>query len=87
MAGIRLTVVDCGPLNPEANMLVAFAPGKVAVVTTVGIIEHPKHGRLRNADRGGHTLTSYPLEVPILPQEVGSCGRLSRTLADSARQP
>jgi N-acyl homoserine lactone hydrolase len=44
MAGMRLTVVDCGPLNPEANKLVAFAPGKVAVVTTVGIIEHPKHG-------------------------------------------
>lgn len=44
MAGLRLTVVDCGPLNPEANKLVAFAPGKVEVVTTVGIIEHPKHG-------------------------------------------
>lgn len=44
MKGLRLTVVNAGPLNPDKNKLVAFAPGKVEVPTTVGIIEHPKHG-------------------------------------------
>lgn len=45
MAGLRLTVVDAGPLRPDKNKLVAFASGgPVSVPTTVGIIEHPKHG-------------------------------------------
>jgi N-acyl homoserine lactone hydrolase len=45
VAGLRLTVVDAGPLRPDKNKLVAFAPGgPVSVPTTVGIIEHPKHG-------------------------------------------
>jgi N-acyl homoserine lactone hydrolase len=44
MAGLRVTAIDAGPLNPDKNKLVAFAPGTVAVPTTVGIIEHPKHG-------------------------------------------
>ena len=44
MAGPRLTVVDAGPLNPDKSKLVAFAAGTVSVPTTVGIIQHPKHG-------------------------------------------
>ncbi len=45
MTGLRLTVVDAGPLNPDKNKLVAFASaGTVSVPTTVGIIEHPQHG-------------------------------------------
>jgi N-acyl homoserine lactone hydrolase len=45
MTGLRLTVVDAGPLNPDKNKLVAFASaGTISVPTTVGIIEHPQHG-------------------------------------------
>ena len=45
MTGLRLTVVNAGPLNPDKNKLVAFASaGTVSVPTTVGIIEHPQHG-------------------------------------------
>lgn len=44
MAGLRLTVVNVGPLRPDKSKLVAFAPGVVEVPTTAGIIEHPKHG-------------------------------------------
>ncbi|WP_165943449.1 N-acyl homoserine lactonase family protein [Roseicella aquatilis] len=44
MSKLRLTVLDAGPLNPDKNKLVAFAPGRVAVPTTVGVIEHPRHG-------------------------------------------
>ncbi len=44
MPGLRVTAVNAGPLNPDKNKLVAFAPGTVSVPTTVGIIEHPKHG-------------------------------------------
>jgi N-acyl homoserine lactone hydrolase len=45
MSGLRLNVVDAGPLHPDKNKLVAFAPSApVAVPTTVGIIEHPRHG-------------------------------------------
>ena len=43
-AGLRLTVVDAGPLSPDKNKLAAFASGTVSLPTTVGIIEHPKHG-------------------------------------------
>ena len=45
MTGLSLTVVNAGPLNPDKNKLIAFASaGTVAVPTTVGIIEHPRHG-------------------------------------------
>jgi N-acyl homoserine lactone hydrolase len=45
MTGLRLTVANAGPLNPDKNKLVAFASaGTVSVPTTVGIIEHPRHG-------------------------------------------
>lgn len=45
MAGLRFTAVNAGPLTACARAnLVAFAPGNVDAVTTVGIIEHPKHG-------------------------------------------
>jgi N-acyl homoserine lactone hydrolase len=44
MAGLRLTAVDAGPLRPDKNKLVAFAPGTVSIPTTVGIIEHPQGG-------------------------------------------
>jgi N-acyl homoserine lactone hydrolase len=45
MPGLRLTVVDAGPLRPDKNKLVAFAAAEAVVVpTTVGIIEHPRHG-------------------------------------------
>jgi N-acyl homoserine lactone hydrolase len=45
MPGLRLTAVDAGPLRPDKNKLVAFAAAEAVVVpTTVGIIEHPRHG-------------------------------------------
>jgi N-acyl homoserine lactone hydrolase len=44
MSGLRLTVVDAGPLTLDKGKLVSFAAGTISVPTTVGIIEHPKHG-------------------------------------------
>jgi hypothetical protein len=44
MSGLRLTVVDGGPCRLEKNKIVAFAPETVSIPTTIGIIEHPKHG-------------------------------------------
>ncbi len=44
MSNLRLTAIDAGPINCEKSKLVAFAPGMVEAPTTVGIIEHPKHG-------------------------------------------
>jgi N-acyl homoserine lactone hydrolase len=44
MPGLRLTIVNAGPISCARANLVAFAPGNVDAPTTVGIIEHPKHG-------------------------------------------
>ena len=44
MSGLRLTVVDGGPCRLEKSKIVAFAPETVSIPTTIGIIEHPKHG-------------------------------------------
>jgi N-acyl homoserine lactone hydrolase len=44
MGGLRLTAVDAGPFRLEKSKLVAFAEGMVSIPTTVGIIEHPRHG-------------------------------------------
>lgn len=44
MTGLRMTVVDCGPLSLAKAKLVAFAEGMVDIPTTVAIFEHPKHG-------------------------------------------
>ena len=44
MSGLRLTVVDGGPCRLEKSKIVAFAPKTVSIPTTIGIIEHPKHG-------------------------------------------
>lgn len=44
MSGLRMTVVNAGPLNCNKSLLVAFATGIVEIPTTVGIIEHPEHG-------------------------------------------
>ena len=75
MSGLRLTVVDAGPLHPDKNKLVAFAAsGVVAVPTTVGIIEHPRHGLIlwdtgindAVADRNAETLTGVQESVTLL---------------------
>jgi len=44
MSGLQLTVVDGGPCRLEKSKIVAFAPETVSIPTTIGIIEHPKHG-------------------------------------------
>jgi N-acyl homoserine lactone hydrolase len=44
MGGLRLTAVDAGPFKLEKSKLVPFAEGVISIPTTVGIIEHPKHG-------------------------------------------
>jgi hypothetical protein len=31
MSGLRLTVVDAGPLKPDKGKIVAFAPGTVSI--------------------------------------------------------
>ena len=64
MAGLRLTVVDAGPLSPDKNKLVAFAPGTVSVPTTVGIIEHPKHGLILSTDCGFFRAAKFAWKPP-----------------------
>ena len=44
MPGLRLTAVNAGPISCAKSNLVAFAPGTIEAPTTVGIIEHPRHG-------------------------------------------
>lgn len=44
MSGLQMTVVDCGPLSLDKANIVAFAPGRVDIPTTVAIFKHPKHG-------------------------------------------
>jgi N-acyl homoserine lactone hydrolase len=44
MGGLQLTAVDAGPFRLERSKLVPFAQGMVSIPTTVGIIQHPKHG-------------------------------------------
>jgi N-acyl homoserine lactone hydrolase len=44
MGGLQLTAVDAGPFRLQKDKLVPFAQGMVSTPTTVGIIEHPKHG-------------------------------------------
>ena len=44
MPGLRVTVVNAGPLECDKSLLVALATGVVKIPTTVGIIEHPQHG-------------------------------------------
>lgn len=44
MTGVRMTVVDAGPLTLAKGKLVMFAPGEVTVPSTVAIFEHPDHG-------------------------------------------
>lgn len=42
--GLKVTVVDCGPLNIDKGILMTGASGKIQIPTSVWIIEHPKHG-------------------------------------------
>ena len=44
MTGLRFSAMNVGPLSPDKNLLVAFAPGHVEAPTTAAVIEHPKHG-------------------------------------------
>src|ERR1700732_815546 len=45
MAGLNLRVVNAGPATGVAKaVMVTFAQGSVDLPTTVGIIEHPRHG-------------------------------------------
>ena len=45
MANLNLKVVNAGPATDVAKaVMVTFAQGSVDLPTTVGIIEHPKHG-------------------------------------------
>ena len=39
-----MTAMNVGPLSPDKNLLVAFAPGHVDVPTTSAVIVHPVHG-------------------------------------------
>lgn len=43
-SGVRVTVVNCGPLNIDKGILMTGAGGKLSVPTSVWIIEHPKRG-------------------------------------------
>jgi N-acyl homoserine lactone hydrolase len=42
--GLRVTAVDCGPLEIDKGILMTGAQGVVSAPTAVYIIEHPKHG-------------------------------------------
>ncbi|ADG06007.1 N-acyl homoserine lactonase family protein [Kyrpidia tusciae] len=42
--GVKVTVVDCGPLNIDKGILMTGASGMVSVPTSVWILEHPKQG-------------------------------------------
>jgi N-acyl homoserine lactone hydrolase len=44
MTGPQLSAMNVGPLNPDANQLAAFAPGRLEVPTTAAVIVHPSHG-------------------------------------------
>src|SRR4051812_22364872 len=41
---LKMTAMNVGPLSPDKNLLVAFAPGHVEVPTTSAVIVHPVHG-------------------------------------------
>ncbi|WP_078429400.1 N-acyl homoserine lactonase family protein [Alkalihalobacterium alkalinitrilicum] len=42
--GLRVTAVDCGPLNIDKGILMTGASGKIDVASSVYIIEHPRKG-------------------------------------------
>ncbi|BCJ85609.1 N-acyl homoserine lactonase family protein [Effusibacillus dendaii] len=42
--GLKVTVVDCGPLNIDKGVLMTGATGKITVPSSVYIIEHPQKG-------------------------------------------
>jgi len=44
MSGLRMIVVDVGPLSLAKAKLVAFGEGNVSIPTTAAIFQHPTHG-------------------------------------------
>jgi N-acyl homoserine lactone hydrolase len=44
--GVRVTVVDCGPLHLDKGILMTGTSGMISIPTSVWIIEHPKQGVL-----------------------------------------
>lgn len=44
MSNIKMTAVDCGPLELDHGKIVAFSSGEVTIPTTVGIFVHEQHG-------------------------------------------
>ena len=44
MTDLRMSAMNVGPLSVDANLLVAFAPGRLEIPTTAAVIVHPNHG-------------------------------------------
>src|ERR1700741_3977100 len=44
MTDLRMSAMNVGPLSVDANLLVAFAPGRLEIPTTAAVIVHANHG-------------------------------------------
>jgi N-acyl homoserine lactone hydrolase len=44
MTGLRMSAMNVGPLSPDANLLVPFAPSHLEVPTTAAVMVRPSHG-------------------------------------------
>lgn len=47
MKGLRITAVDCGPLDIPKGFLMTGEEGIISIPSAAYIIEHPKHGLIR----------------------------------------
>ena len=54
MTGLRISAMNVGPLSPDANLLVPFAPGHLEVPSKPAILEAPRR-RSRPPDDSGRT--------------------------------